>query len=157
MLFGSSTIQHLLADHRRIREYLEVMLDHKRDNGSVKLAFAGVLPLFISHNHREEKVIYAFLESQGEDLRRMAIEGDEEHAILDGLVEELHDFTLSSEEWVLKAKIFAELLGHHFDGEEREMFPKLKKILTDELDEKLSAEYNGRSVKQTPPLSSVFH
>ncbi|MBS1968845.1 MAG: hemerythrin domain-containing protein [Bdellovibrionales bacterium] len=158
MFFNSSTIDHLVEDHDKIREHMDVLLDQKQDDGSKKLAFVKMLPMLISHSHREEKVVYSYMAKQSEELKRLAIEGDEEHAILDGLVEELQDYTLPDDEWIAKSKVFADLLCHHFDLEEREVFPKLKKVLNDEADEQLCFEYDGRRSYERPTYqSSLFY
>jgi hemerythrin superfamily protein len=92
-----------------------------------------------SHTTIEEEIFYPAFRNAGEknDDNKMFFEALEEHRAAGDLVlPDLLKTDVASEKFSGRAKVLKELVEHHADEEEKEMFPRAKKLLPkDELDE----------------------
>lgn len=89
------------------------------------------------HAQVEEEIFYPAFRAAAKkkDDMKMFFEAKEEHHVVDLIMPELSD-TDSKEEFAAKAKVLKELIEHHADEEEKEMFPRARKLLDrDELRE----------------------
>ncbi|MCF9010995.1 hemerythrin domain-containing protein, partial [Pseudomonas carnis] len=83
----------------------------------------------------------AFRKAGGKEQDIMYHEAKEEHRTVDSLVlPDLKKTDPSSTEFSGRAKVVKELLEHHIEEEETEMFPQAKKLLGKALLEELGAE-----------------
>ncbi len=57
-------------------------------------------------------------------------EGYAEHHVADVLVHEIGRMNLGSDDWRTKVHVLGENLRHHIGEEERNMFPKAKRLLS---------------------------
>ncbi len=97
------------------------------------------------HTSLEEEILYpAFKEAGGKEAAEMYYEAKEEHRAVDSLV--LPDLKVtdpSAPEFAGRLKVVKELLEHHIEEEETELFPQAKKLLgkalLDELGEQMQA------------------
>ena len=145
MFFSSKTIEALLENHKLILKQLKALKDIELSIKERKLAFEKLIPILISHNKREEKVIYNFmLTSDDQDLRIMALEGEEEHKICSQLIAEMDTGNELTEEWSAKARVLSEIVEHHLEDEKLDVFPILKNCLDNESDSFLFYQYNNR-------------
>lgn len=88
------------------------------------------------HSKVEEKIFYpAFKRAvQDEDGQKLFYEAQEEHHIVDMVIPELKRIDPGSDEFSGKAKALKDLIEHHADEEEQEMFPEARRALSrDEL------------------------
>ena len=89
MLFASQAIKVLTEDHQKIRKEIEVLKKIDIPITERRLAFSRLLPRLTIHTKSEERVIYTFMKlSHEEDLQLWAVEGKEEHLIVDQLVKD---------------------------------------------------------------------
>jgi hemerythrin superfamily protein len=81
------------------------------------------------HSQIEEEIFYpAFRDAaQARDDRELYFEAKEEHHVVDMVMPEVSEFD-SEEEFAAKAKVLKDLIEHHADEEEKEMFPKARKL-----------------------------
>lgn len=90
-----------------------------------------------AHTTIEEEIFYPAFKRQGEtgDDAKMYFEALEEHRAAGDLVlPDLLATEVASEKFSGRAKVLKELVQHHADEEEKEMFPRAKKLLSkDEL------------------------
>jgi hemerythrin-like domain-containing protein len=85
------------------------------------------------HERIEEEVLYPALKAHPK-ARELALEGYEEHHVVDNILAELEQTAPDDEEWGAKFKVAKENLEHHIDEEENEMFPAARKAFSrDEL------------------------
>jgi hemerythrin superfamily protein len=100
-----------------------------------------------SHTTIEEEIFYPAFRNAGEknDDDKMFFEALEEHRAAGDLVlPDLLKTDAASEKFSGRAKVLKELVEHHADEEEKEMFPRAKKLLPKaELDE-LGARLEAR-------------
>lgn len=120
-------IRHVLhEDHVQFKEWTKTMVEGKRATERAR-AFAQLKPSLTAHARVEEAVAYDAIigPKNDEETDTLGREGYVEHHITDHLVERLSALDPSTDEWKAHAKVLHELLGHHIDEEESDIFAKL--------------------------------
>jgi hemerythrin-like domain-containing protein len=116
-------ITMLRDDHRTI----ERLFKKFEKSSSVDRDLLGeICRLLQQHTTIENEVFYPTVleETQGE--RATVLESFEEHHVADTLVAELADTSLSEEHVRAKATVLIELVRHHVEEEEQDMFPDVR-------------------------------
>ncbi len=124
---AQDALQLITAEHERFREaldrYEEIDADdHDRKGAHIEELIGDVT----RHGRMEEEAFYpAVLERlpEAEDEIREDIE---EHHVLDVLMAELKGLPAEHEQFDAKVEVFAEILIHHLDEEEEELFPTVR-------------------------------
>jgi hemerythrin-like domain-containing protein len=130
----------LKDDHKLVRRLLED-LEKTTARGERKRRdlLSRIAANLKAHTTIEEEIFYpAFKEAgQKSDDDKMYFEALEEHRAAGDLVlPDLLNTEVTSEKFSGRAKVLKELVEHHADEEEKEMFPRAKKLLSrDELAE----------------------
>lgn len=91
----------------------------------------------------EESYFYPVLEKE-KDTGDMTLEAFEEHHVSKTVVHELSEMPSGDIHWMPKVKVLRELIDHHVQEEENELFPKAKDVLPNEKLQEI-----GRLIKQT--------
>src|SRR5262249_55491804 len=83
------------------------------------------------HTKIEEDVFYpAFFESAKKmDDRELYFESLEEHHVVDLVLPEIKEADPRSDQFAAKAKVLKDLVEHHAEEEETEMFPRARKLM----------------------------
>lgn len=127
-----NAIDLLKADHEKVKAIL-TQLSESTDRAVKKRAdLLDKLEMEISiHTQLEEQILYpAFKAAGGKDEAEMYFEAKEEHRTVDSLVlPDLKATDPTTPEFAGRVKVVKELLEHHIEEEETEMFPKAKKLL----------------------------
>jgi len=152
MLFTSHAIKLLTEDHEKIRAETKIMRNLDVPQTERKQSFARLLPHLTSHLKKEEKAVYSFMKlCDGDDLRIWALEGKEEHILVDQLVKKMLSVDISGEEWSAKGKVLAELIDHHIEEEEKEIFPAMNRELNEDSDQQLVHQYENQMEPEAFP------
>jgi hemerythrin-like domain-containing protein len=122
-------IDILLIDHAYLKECIAVLTNdyaHKNE----KIFFARTfLDTLKKHSVSEEKTVYESL-SEMDELRMMILEGEAEHGMAkfkyDKLIPRLAKMKVLDDVTEAEIKVLAELIEHHIDEEETELFPKMR-------------------------------
>lgn len=127
-----NAIDLLKADHERVKAILTQLSESTERGVKKRTELLAKLELEISvHTKLEEEILYpAFKEAGGKEQEVMYYEAKEEHRTVDSLV--LPDFKEtdpSTPEFSGRVKVVKELLEHHIEEEETEMFPQATKLL----------------------------
>ena len=82
------------------------------------------------HTQIEEEIFYpAFRDAaRKKEDKKLFYEANQEHHVVDLVMPEMEEGG-STEEFAAKAKVLKELIEHHADEEEKEMFPAVKKAM----------------------------
>jgi len=127
-----NAIDLLKTDHEKVKGILN-QLSESTDRALKKRAdLLDKLELEITiHTQLEEQILYpAFKEAGGKEQDEMYYEAKEEHRTVDSLVlPDLKSTDPSTPEFAGRVKVVKELLEHHIEEEETEMFPQAKKLL----------------------------
>lgn len=83
------------------------------------------------HHELEEDLLLSKLHVKKE-TKDESLESQEEHFVLNILLLDLADFPKDNARWMVKFKVFEEILDHHLSEEEDALFPEAGKILTKE-------------------------
>ena len=73
-----------------------------------------------------------------------AFEAENEHHIVNGLLEELDTMPSDSAEWMAKFGVLAEIVEHHMEEEEEETFEEAQKVLPDKIAQEMGKRFDDR-------------
>ena len=138
-----NAIELLKADHVKVKSILAQLSESTDRAIKKRTELLEKLEMEISiHTRLEEEILYpAFKEAGSKEQDIMYFEAKEEHRTVDSLV--LPDLKLtdpSTPEFAGRVKVVKELLEHHIEEEESEMFPQARKLLGKAQLEELGAE-----------------
>lgn len=134
----------LKRDHRHV-EHLFKRIDKalsKKDFSEVPELFDELKTELTAHTKAEQEVFYQPLKvlSVDPDGKGLSWEGEEEHHVIRLLLSELSRVPFHSEEWSAKMKVLNEVVDHHVEEEEEEIFKKARKVFADEETEKIAED-----------------
>jgi hemerythrin-like domain-containing protein len=133
----NSILTLIMRDHGALRESIKVLKNLKADTQDLQRHLQRFLGYLEIHAKTEEATLYSRLAAE-EKLHREILEAFEEHGIADYLAKELKGANFASgwsEEIAARAKVVAELVEHHAQEEEEDLFPKVRRLLSrEELD-----------------------
>lgn len=123
----------LKQDHEKVRGLLS---QFENATGARREKLRGQIEQELKvHTTIEEEIFYpAYREaSRKKDDKKLYYEAVEEHHVVDLVLPEMNDGS-DNEELKAKAKVLKDLVEHHAEEEETEMFPRARKLLSrDEL------------------------
>jgi hemerythrin superfamily protein len=104
------------------------------------------------HATIEEQVFYPAVRSEVDGTNDEVLEALEEHHVVKWLLSELEDLAPDDERYQAKATVLIENVRHHVEEEEGELFPQVRKALSDkELDRIGEALDNAKQNAPTRP------
>ncbi|HYC59732.1 MAG TPA: hemerythrin domain-containing protein [Thermoanaerobaculia bacterium] len=121
-------IKLLKTDHEKVRGLLA---QFEKATGARREKLRGQIERELKvHTQIEEEIFYpAYRDAaRKKDDKTLYYEALEEHHVVDLVLPEMNNGE-SNEELKAKAKVLKELVEHHADEEEKEMFPRAKKLL----------------------------
>lgn len=127
-----NAIDLLKADHEKVKAILTQLSDSTDRALKKRVDLLDKLEMEIAiHTQLEEQILYpAFKDAGGKEQDEMYYEAKEEHRTVDSLVlPDLKATDPSTPEFAGRVKVVKELLEHHIEEEETEMFPQAKKLL----------------------------
>ncbi|MCU1757951.1 hemerythrin domain-containing protein [Pseudomonas helleri] len=127
-----NAIDLLKADHEKVKGILSQLSESTDRAVKKRTELLEKLELEVSiHTQLEEEILYpAYKAAGGKAEAEMYYEAKEEHRTVDSLVlPDLKGTDPTSPEFAGRVKVIKELLEHHIEEEETDMFPHAKKIL----------------------------
>ncbi|MFJ2334032.1 hemerythrin domain-containing protein [Pseudomonas helleri] len=127
-----NAIDLLKADHEKVKSILSQLSESTDRAVKKRTELLEKLELEVSiHTQLEEEILYpAYKAAGGKAEAEMYYEAKEEHRTVDSLVlPDLKGTDPTSPEFAGRVKVIKELLEHHIEEEETDMFPHAKKIL----------------------------
>ena len=135
-----SIFEALRADHEKQRTLVDLVAKTHGDSEGRAELFARLKEAVEHHALAEERFFYAPL-MEHDLTQEKARHSVAEHHELDELIEKLEKTDPSSSGWLATAKKLQELLTHHLDEEEQEVFQLAGKALPDTEQESLGQDY----------------
>lgn len=132
---AKSAIELLKEDHRKVKELLSELVQTTTRAEKKRLNLLEKIEQELHvHTHIEEEIFYpAFKEAGSSEASKMYFEALEEHRAVDELVlPDLKKTSPTSEKFSGRAKVLKELVEHHVEEEEKEMFKKAQKAMSKE-------------------------
>ncbi len=140
----------LKSDHRQVQELFTKFQDADK-RGRTEIAEETLTALEV-HTTLEEELVYPAIADVIED-EDLVDEAKEEHHVAKLLIKELRKMDAAADEFAVKFKVLGEIVGHHIEEEEAELFPQAQEgeLETEELSqevmerkEKLMRKYEGK-------------
>ena len=138
----------LKADHKKVAGILE-KLDSTTERGvkTREELFTQLKTELDVHTRIEETIFYPALE-EAKETRDITLEAFEEHRLVKQLLGELEAMSKDQEEWTAKFAVLKENVEHHVEEEESEMFPKARKVLSEDQAETLGTQMEEAKTEQ---------
>lgn len=130
----------LREDHDTQRTLLGLLIKTHGDSDGREELFEKVKKALISHAAAEERALYIPM-MEVDMTQEKARHSVAEHHEIDELVEELEDTDFSSPGWLASARKLHELVTHHLDEEEQEVFQLAGRALSDDAKARLADTY----------------
>jgi hypothetical protein len=92
------------------------------------------------HHELEEDLLLSKLNNKKE-INDKSLESQEEHFVMNILLLDLADFPKDNSRWMVKFKVFEEILEDHLSEEEDDLFPEVDNIITKEEQATLGAQF----------------
>ena len=122
----------LKEDHKKVKGLLSQLEKTTERGASRRTKLLGQIETEVKiHTTIEEEIFYpAYRDAvKKKDDRELYQEALEEHHVVDLVLPELKDSDPAGEIFGAKAKVLKELIEHHAEEEEKEMFPKARRAL----------------------------
>lgn len=135
----------LTQDHRAVQRLFKAFekVDRGDEDACIGIIETACAELKV-HAILEEEIFYPAVRSklgdQGEDLLN---EANIEHEMADLLIDRLGELDPSDPEYAAAFKVLSEYVQHHIKEEEKQLFPKVRKLKELDLEE-LGAEMQAR-------------
>jgi hemerythrin-like domain-containing protein len=145
--------QLLEKDHNQVKDLLEKLQD--TSDSAVKTREKLFLQLkkeILPHLKAEEKTLYPALKEE-KDSRRKAMESIEEHHVTELVLHELDQLGKNEEHWAAKFEVFKELVEHHIEEEEEEIFSFAEEVLDEESIDQIMKSFQEEKEKIRSEIS----
>jgi hemerythrin superfamily protein len=147
-------LDDIKADHDEAKSLLKTILATEEAAERAEL-FKEFRKKMTAHNRSEEKVFYHRLEAS-EDARSEALEAEVEHETTDRLIEDLSRMRAKdSDKWTARCTVLQELLEHHIEEEESEVFPAARKLFDRAALEKMGEAFLAEKAKHGVPAETA--
>jgi hemerythrin superfamily protein len=125
-------VELLTQQHREVEEMFE-RFEKMTDRAKVskkKLA-DEICNALIMHTTIEEEIFYPATREASEDTEDMVDEAVVEHASAKDLIAQIMEMDPDDDLYDAKVKVLSEMIEHHVEEEEKEMFPKTRQLKLD--------------------------
>ena len=125
-------IELLTQQHREVKEMFD-RFENMTDRAKVskkKLA-DEICNALIMHTTIEEEIYYPATREASEETEDMVDEAVVEHASAKDLIAQIMEMDPGDDLYDAKVKVLGEMIDHHVQEEEEEMFPKTRKLKLD--------------------------
>jgi hemerythrin-like domain-containing protein len=130
---GPDAIALLKEDHKKVKGLLgDLEKSSMRGGPRAQKLVVQIDKELTIHTTIEEEIFYpAFRDAvRTKDDKKMYYEAKEEHHVVKLVLPEVKEGGMAVEEFAAKCKVLKELVEHHADEEEKEMFPEARKVLS---------------------------
>ena len=127
-----NAIDLLIEDHERVKDLLSRITESTERAVKTRTELLDKLETEVTiHTRLEEEILYpAYKEAGGKEQLKMYYEAKEEHRAVDSMVlPDLKATDPGSVQFSGRAKVCKELLEHHIEEEESEMFPEARELI----------------------------
>jgi hemerythrin superfamily protein len=132
---GGAIFAALVSDHRTVSEALDQLKELTQKERPTSATDARCLAMFrqvyrdlTAHSKAEDQVVYTTVMERADEID-LVFEAREEHGLVERLLEELSGREEIDEIWCAKVKVLADLVEHHVEEEESELFAQMREAL----------------------------
>lgn len=149
-------VSYLTHQHREVEDLLGKAVDCKNDPQKRLALFREAADHLALHLESEEQILFPAVKAA--KTQDILMESLEEHLSLKRLMVDLMALDPKDATFEPKLKVLAEQAEHHHEEEEEDLFPKLKKSVSEDERKRLAAEMDAlqkRLDKQEAPRTIV--
>lgn len=117
-------IKLLIADHKLMRDLMKKIKSKQATPAQIKSAYKELIKTVASHVTAEEKTFLSLIKDNPV-FEDMALEGYEEHRVHETVINGIKKVK-DQKRQIEQMKIFCEILEHHLDEEEEDLFPRFR-------------------------------
>ena len=117
-------LQVLHKDHKNVQEMF-FQFTQLEDNRDKKKLVSQIITELSIHARAEEEIVYPAIR-KAVDAEDLMDEADTEHHVVKFLLAELGEMSPADDHYDAKVTVLCELVKHHVDEEEKEIFEKIK-------------------------------
>jgi hemerythrin superfamily protein len=148
-----SILDLLKQDHKEVSELLSEMSE-TTDRAAKKRQqlFSECKTALMAHSHAELQAFYKPLMKDGDDEDAL-LEAQVEHEVVERLLEDISATEPTDEKWLAKITVLKELVEHHVEEEESEIFKLARKAYDKKQLDEIGArfeELKQQEMAQTP-------
>jgi hemerythrin superfamily protein len=136
----------LKMDHKEAKGLFKKIESSSASKSREKL-FQQLADALNLHTEMEEQIFYPRLREE-EKLRETIGEAYEEHHVAKLLLDELLQTSIDDERWESKFTVLMEMIQHHVQEEEKELFPKAAKALGKEESKQLGQQIEAAKAER---------
>lgn len=139
-------VVHIKEEHDRLRRLASMIANEDKDAKKRRAWFKEFKVDITKHARAEERVLYVALDRLHTDKAlEFTTEGTVEHHLMDYVIAAMaKSRATTSPQWTAHAKVVKDLLEHHLDEEEDEMFKMLRKRFTLEQRHAMHEKFEAR-------------
>lgn len=131
----------LRTEHDEVQELLEKLVDSENAREQKQLV-EKVKRALVPHTKAEEKIVYdAVLALRDKDAKIDGNEGYIEHGLADQTLKKLDKLTANTPEFNAAAKVLKELIDHHIQEEEKNIWSQVKENFSSEQREQMNRDF----------------
>jgi len=126
-----NVLELIKNDHSMVdKMFQEIEESIKNNDEEEALAiFQDLKNSLLLHARSEAAAVYDRLLSH-EKVKSFAFEGEEEHGLIEELLAKLDETKAVDDSWQGAFTVLKEIVDHHVEEEENELFPKMKKLFS---------------------------
>lgn len=129
----------LETDHRTVEELFEQM--EKAEDRATRERLVVKLKLELgAHAEAEDMVFYKPLR-EAEAARSLVLEAEEEHRVVTRVLGELERLSADNEKWKARLTVLKELVEHHVQEEEGELFKQARGVFDSDVERELGVAF----------------
>lgn len=133
-------VKLLLADHKLLRSLMQEIKSQKADPKQVKKAYKKLKRAVSSHVKAEERTFLDLIKDHPA-FKGHVLESYEEHRVHEYIFEGIKKVK-DTDRKIEQMKIYCEILEHHLDEEEEDLFPRFKKTFAQKTRKKAAVNYS---------------
>ncbi len=138
--------QILRQEHDEVQDMIDKQLEGKK-SGKPDMLLKDIQQHLSIHLSGEEKLLYPLL-TKSEESKEDAFEAYEEHHVAKLTLNELMKMSPDDERWHAKLTVLKELIDHHVQEEERNLFKAAKKVISSDQAREIGQKYQQEKEKQ---------
>ena len=150
-------IKLLKEDHRQVEALFKRFEKAGENAKKQKRTIAHqIIKMLSQHASVEEELLYPAARELSEDLQEMVLEALEEHHVAKATLAEIDKMSPEDERFDAKMTVLMENIRHHVKEEEGELFPKLRKLMSNAQLEALGAamkQAKGKAPTRPHPMA----
>lgn len=147
----------LKQDHEKARYLFDkAQKAGRKEISTLQKLFAQLEEELEVHMEGEERFFYSVLE-QNEEMRDKVLQAFEEHQVAKTMLGTFQALAVDDERWTAKLQVLNEIVEHHMQEEEREVFKLARKALGKEQQHEIALQFQrnkreGRKSSRGAPV-----